>query len=82
MITYTAPEAVQIRVGNRWRNATVEKVRQFRGMCEVTVVYEDRGKPVRALLDAASPDLRKWGEGKPAKSRPGPGNYWSRRRAF
>ena len=75
---YTVSEAVQVRVGNRWRNATVEKLNQHKGFVEVVAVYEDRGAKRRALLDSASPDLRKWGEGKIAPSKPGPGRWKGR----
>ena len=77
---YTPPEAVQIRIGNRWRNATVEKVKQHRGFVEVVVTYLDRGTTRRAMLASNSPDLRKWGEGKIAKPSPGPGAWKPRKR--
>jgi hypothetical protein len=70
MTTYTIPEAVQIRIGNRWRNGTVRAIKQRGSFVEITAEYLERGKPARVLLDAESPDLRKWGEGKIAKERP------------
>jgi hypothetical protein len=66
---YTPREGVQVKTGNRWRNGEVAEVRQRGGFTEVIVQYDDRGHPVRLLMDAASPFLRKWGEGKLAKER-------------
>ncbi len=68
-VTYTTGEAVQFKIGERWRDATVKKVKPRASFVEVTIEYLNRGKPKRLLMDAASADLRKWGEGKVAKKR-------------
>lgn len=55
-------EAVQVRIGNRWRNGTISLVRQRRLHVELTVKIKEGERMVRHLLDADSKDVRKWGE--------------------
>lgn len=67
---YTQHESVQFKLGNRWRNGTVAEVRQRGTFVEVNIAYLERGRSAHLLMDAQSPDLRKWGQGKLAKERP------------
>ena len=69
---YTPSEAVQVKMGNRWRNGTIKELRQRGSFIEAIVEYLEKGKPARLLMDTASPHLRKHGENVLAKERKKP----------
>jgi hypothetical protein len=62
---YTRAEAVQVKIGKRWRNATVVGVEAALGGVQVEL---ESGETL--TLHRASPELRKWGAGRPSDAKP------------
>lgn len=59
----TQGEAVQVRIGNRWRNGDITRIRRRKVHVEIVVTIRDGKTRTRHLMDAASDDVRKHGEG-------------------
>ena len=70
-VTYTKGEGVQVAIGKRWLDARVEEIIDP----DFVRIRLCTGRQNTMTMPASSDRLRKWGDGKVAVSKPGPGRW-------